>query len=90
MEIYGVSDDVPLNNSSLVPKLVHPYFNMQVSFNGSCFIKENKSISNEKVLSIYIVYHLDNTSNSFHIRLKNSLFGSVKVTKKIVILMDKA
>ena len=55
---------------------------MQVSFNGSCLVKGNKSVSNEKVLNIYIVYHLDNTSNSFHPRLKNCLFGSVKVTKK--------
>ena len=80
----GVSDDVlkPLNNSTLVPKLVHRYSNMQVSFNGSCHVKENKSTSKEKVLNIYIVYHLDNTSNTFHPSLKNCLFGSVKVTKK--------
>ena len=85
----GVSDDAlkPLNNITLVPKLVHPYSNMQVGFNGSCLVKENKSVSNKKVLNI--VYHLDNTSNSFHQRLKNYLFGSVKVAKKIVILMDK-
>ena len=77
----GVSDDVlkPLNNSTLVPKLVNPYSNMQVSFNGSCLVKENKSVS-----------HLDNTSISFHPRLKNCLLGPVKVTKKIVTLMDKA
>ena len=85
----GVSDDVlkPLNNSTLVPKLVHPYYNMLVRFNGSCLVKENISASNEKVLGIYIVYHLDNTSNTFHPRLKNGLFGSVKVTKKVAILM---
>ena len=80
----GVSDDVlkPLNNGTLVPKLVNPYSIMQVSFNGSCLVKENKSVSNEKVLNMYIVYHLDYTSNSFHPRLKNCLFGLVKVTKK--------
>ena len=68
----GESDDVlkPLNNSTLVPKLVHPYSNMQVSLNGSCLVKENKFVSNEKVLNIYIVYHLNNTSNTFHPRLK--------------------
>ena len=80
----GVSDDVlkPLNNSTLVPKLAQPYSNMQVSFNGSCLVKENKSVSNEKLLNVYTVYHLGNTSNTFHPRLKNCLFGSVKVTKK--------
>ena len=80
----GVSDDVlkPLNNSTLVPKLVQPYSNMQVSFNGSCLVKENKSVSNEKLLNVYTVYHLGNTSKTFHSRLKNCLFGSVKVTKK--------
>ena len=82
----GVSDDVlkPLNNSTLVPKLEHPYSNMQVSFNGSCIVKKNESASNEKVLNIYIVYRLNNTSNTFHPRLKNCLFGSVKVTKKSI------
>ena len=55
---------------------------MQVCFNGSCLVKENKSVPNEKVLNIYIVYHLDNTSNTFHPRLKNCSFGSLKVTKK--------
>ena len=56
----GVSDDVlkPLNNSTLVPKLVQPYSNMQVSFNASCLVKENKSVSNEKLLNVYTVYHL--------------------------------
>ena len=62
---------------------------MQFSINGSCLVKENKSVSNEKVLNIYIVYHLDNTSNNIHPTLKNCLFGSVKVTKNIVILIDK-
>ena len=42
----GVSDDVlkPLNNSTLVPKLEHPYSNMQVSFNGSCIVKKKKNL----------------------------------------------
>ena len=78
----GVSDHAlkPLNNSTLVPKLVDPYSNMQVSFNGSCLVNKNKSASNEKVWNIYIVYHLDNTSNNFHPRLKDCLYESVKVT----------
>ena len=34
------------------------------------------------MLNIYIVYHLDNTSHSFHPKLKSCLFGPVNVTKK--------
>ena len=54
----GVSDDVlrPLNNTTLVPKLLSPYYNMQISFNGSCLVKENKSAFNKKLLNIHIVY----------------------------------
>ena len=80
----GLSDDLlkPLNNNTLVPKLVHPYSDMQVSFNGSCLARENKSVSKENVLNICIVYHLNTTSNSFHPRLINCLFGPVKITKR--------
>ena len=45
-------------------------------------VKENNCVCNEKVLNIYIVYNLSNASNTFHPRLSNCLFGSVKVTKK--------
>ena len=64
----GVSGDVlkPLNNNSLVPKLLDLYSDMQVSFNGSCLVKECKSVSIEKMLNIYIVYCLKSTFNSFH------------------------
>ena len=55
---------------------------MQLYFRRGCLVNENNSISNEKVLNIYIVYHLDNTSHSFHPRIKNCLFGSVNITKK--------
>ena len=40
------------------------------------------SISNERALNIYIVYHLNNTSHNFHPKLKNGLFGSVNITKR--------
>ena len=82
----GITDDElkPLNNTTLAPKLSYPYYysSMQAHFKGSCPINENSSISNEKVFNIYIVYHLDNTSHSFHPKLKNCLFGSVNITKK--------
>ena len=66
-----------------IPKLLHPYLTaIQISFNGICLVKGNKPVTKEKVLNRYIVYRLDNTSHSFHPRLKNCLFGSVNITKK--------
>ena len=55
---------------------------MQVYFKGECLANENKSISDKKVLNIYIVYRLDNTSHNFYPKFRNCLFGSVNVTKK--------
>ena len=55
---------------------------MQTYFKGSSLVNENNPSSNEKVLNIYIIYHLDNTSHSFHPKLKLCLFGSVNITKK--------
>ena len=55
----GISDDEPkpLNNTTLVPQLLYPYYHsdMQACFKGSCFLTENNSISNKKALNIYIV-----------------------------------
>ena len=80
----GMSDEIPkpLNNSTLFPKLEYPYPDMVVKFNGSCLVKEDKFTFDQKVLNVHIVYELDNNSNTFHPKLKNCLFGSVKVTKE--------
>ena len=88
----GISNEIfkPLNNTTLFPKLEYPYPDIVVRFNGSCLVKENKFTFDKKLLNIYIVYELDNNSNAFHSKLKNCLFGSVKVTKKAVILMEKS
>ena len=79
-----MSDEIlkPLNNSTLFPTLEYPYSNMMVKFNGSCLVKEDKFSFDKKVLNTYIVYELERNSNTFHPKLKNCLFGSVKVTKK--------
>ena len=80
----GISDDlIKALYNNRVTKLLYPYLSaMHVSFNGSCLVKESKSVSKDKVLNTYIVYHLGNTSHSFHPRLKNCLFRSVNITKK--------
>ena len=67
----GISDDLlkSLFNSN-VPELKYPYYSyMQASFKRSCLVNENKSVSTEKVLNVYIVYHIDNSSSSFHPKL---------------------
>ena len=69
MEILGISDDEvkPLNNTTLAPQLLYPYYyhGMQLYFRRGCLVNENNSISNEKVLNIYIVYHLDKHFSQF-------------------------
>ena len=70
-----------INNNILAPKLEYINKKMFVKFNGSCLIKQNKSIFNRKIVNIYIVYDLDSNSNDFDPTLQNCLFGSVKLTK---------
>ena len=83
-ESMGIASDFikPLK-TTLAPQLSYPYFySMQDYFKGGYLVNENKSISDKKVLNVYIVYHLDHTSHSFLTRLKNYLIGSINVTKK--------
>ena len=87
-ESMGIASDLikPLK-TTLAPQLLDPYSHgMQAYLKGGCLVNGNKSVSDKKVLNIYTVYHLDNTSHDFHPRLKNCLFGLINVTKKIVIL----
>ena len=80
----GIASDLIKHlKTTLAPQLLHPYScGIQAYFKGGCLANENKSVSDKKVLNIYHVYHLDNTSHNFHPKLKNCLFGSVNVTKK--------
>ena len=80
-----MSDEVikspTINNNSLAPKLEYIDKIMFIKFNGSCLIKQNKFILNEKILNIYIVYDLDSNLNNFDPILENCLFGAIKITK---------
>ena len=55
---------------------------MEAHFKGGCLVNENMSVSDKKVLNVYVVYHLGNTSHDFHPKFKNLLFESINVTKK--------
>ena len=83
-ESMGIASDLIKSlKTTLAPQLLYPYsYAMQAYFKGGCLVNDNKSISDKKVLNIYIVYHLDNTSHNFHPKLKNCLFGSINVNKK--------
>ena len=83
-QFMGVASDLikPLK-TTLAPQLLYHYsYSMQAYIKGGCLANENKSVSDKKVLNIYIVYGLDNTSHNFHPKFINCLFGSVNVTKK--------
>ena len=64
----GIASDLikPLN-TTLVPQFLYPYSHgMQAYFKGGCLVNENKSVSDKKVLNVYIVYHVDNTFHYFY------------------------
>ena len=61
------SDLIKSLKTTLAPQLLYPYSHgMQAYFKGGCIINENKSVSDKKVLNVYIVYYLDNTPQDFH------------------------
>ena len=78
-----------INNNSLAPKLDYISKYMQVDFNGSCLIKQNKFTFNKKIVDIYIVYDLQPNLNDFDPTLQNFLFGTIKITKSSHIVKYK-
>ena len=70
-----------INNNSLAPKLEYIDKYMFVKFDGSCLVKQDKSMFNKKVLNIYLVYDLDLNLNNFYPNLENCLFGLAEITK---------
>ena len=81
----GLSDDVikspAINNDIVAPILEYINKKMFLKFNGSCLIKQDKSLFNKKIVNIYIDYDLDSDSNDFDPTLQNCFFGAVKLTK---------
>ena len=66
-ESMGIASDLikPLK-TNLAQQLSYPYsHSMQAYFKGGCLVNENKTVSDNKELNVYIAYHLDNTSHDF-------------------------
>ena len=81
----GLSDEIikPPNNS-LASTVKYTGKSMYVKFSGSC-LKQNKITFNHgKTVNIYIVYDLKSNLNNFDPTLKNCLFGTAKLTERLV------
>ena len=82
----GLSDEIinsiETPNYSITPNLDYYGTKTRVKFNGSC-LKQNKvTFNHRKVVNIYIVYELNgSSSNNNNPRVRNSLFGAVRLTK---------
>ena len=71
-------------NKSLSPKLVWYNSRIKLKFKGSCLKQDKASFTPKNVVSLFIVYELDNTwprDLNTDFTLKNCLFGSLKLTK---------
>ena len=68
-------------NHSITPRLDYYGTKTRVKFNGSCLKQDSITFNHKKVVKIYIVYELTNYNDS---TLRNSLFGSVTLTKKLI------
>ena len=69
-------------NHSITPRLDYYGTKTRVKFNGSC-LKQNKvTFNHRKVVNIYIVYELTgSSSNANYPTVRNSMFGTVTLTK---------
>ena len=81
----GLSDEIinsiETPNYSITPNLDYYGTKTRVKFNGSCLKQDSITFNHKKVVKIYIVYELTNYNDS---TLRNSLFGAVTLTKKLI------
>ena len=68
-------------NHSITPRLDYYGTKTRVKFNESCLKQDSITFNHKKVVKIYIVYELTNYNDS---TLRNSLFGAVTLTKKLI------
>ena len=66
----------------ITPNSDHYGTKTRVKLNGSCFKQDKVTFNHRKVVNIYIVYELNgSSSNNNNPRVRNSLFGAVRLTK---------
>ena len=78
----GLSDErinsIKIPNYSITPNLDYYGTKTRVKFNGSCLKQDKATFNHKKVVNIYIVYELtDSSSNENDPTVRNSLFGTV-------------
>ena len=72
----------PTFGNSLTPLLAYYDYNIRLKFNGSILRQPKVSYTHGKVVNIYIVYELtESSSNDNDPTLKHCLFGAVTLTK---------
>ena len=72
----------PTSDNSLIPLITYYDYNIRLKFNGSVLRQPNVTYNHGKVVNIYIVYKLtESSSNDDDPTLKNCLFGAVTLTK---------
>ena len=70
------------SDNSLIPRLIYYGTKTRVKLTGSWLKQRKPSFTHRNAVKIYIVYELGaSSSHSDNSRLKNSLFGAVKLTK---------
>ena len=77
-----------INSDGSVPKIVYDNVRIKVKFNGN-LLKRNKVTCNHgPIVNIYNVYRLIPATKDSSVTLQNCLFGAVKLTKKMLILIN--
>ena len=75
------------SNNSLAPALSYIGNRTRVKFDGGCLKQGNITFIHGTIVNIYIVYEIGfSDSNNNYSTLKNSLFGTIKLTKNADIL----
>ena len=77
-----------MSNYDAVPKIVYDNARIKVKFNGN-LLKQNKTTYNYgPIVNIYTVYRLSPAIKDSSVTLQNCRFGAVKLTKKLLILIN--
>ena len=82
----GLSDEnikpFPTSDNSLTPSIDYYSYKIRVKFNGSILRQPKVSYTHGKIVNIYIVFELaESSSHSDDPTLKNCLFGAVTLTQ---------
>ena len=73
-----IINSIETPNYSITPNLDYYGTKTRVKFNGSCLKQDKATFNHKKVVNIYIVYELtDSSSNENDPTVRNSLFGTV-------------